>query len=76
MKKDGGSAYPAQKKTYASDRSYLCIDYIQGMTLKDYFAGQSITGTRPGSKLSDAEVQEYARWAYRMADAMIRARGE
>jgi hypothetical protein len=44
-----------------------------GMTLRDYFAAKAIEGTLPGAYL---DVDDYARLAYRMADAMLRARGE
>ena len=47
-----------------------------GMELRDYFAGQSISGCRPGSQVCDQSVQDYADWAYRMADAMLVARGK
>ncbi|HKR41007.1 MAG TPA: hypothetical protein VJU59_15240 [Paraburkholderia sp.] len=47
-----------------------------GMTLRDYFAAKAICGTLPGKGFSDAERDEYAKLAYQMADAMIRARGE
>lgn len=45
-----------------------------GMTLRDYFAGQSIANCHPGSRIPDSDVAEYARLAYRMADAMLKAR--
>jgi len=45
-----------------------------GMTLRDYFAAQSITGCCPGNGLTDEEVFHHAQWAYRMADAMLEAR--
>jgi hypothetical protein len=40
-------------------------------TLRDKFAMAAITGTLPGSEL---DVDQYAALAYRMADAMMRAR--
>ena len=45
----------------------------EGMSLRDYFAGKALEGTLPGAML---DVDEYARLAYRMADAMLKARGQ
>lgn len=44
-----------------------------GMTLRDWFAGQALAGTLPGAMLNP---DEYAVLAYRMADSMLRARGD
>ena len=48
--------------------------HISGMTLRDYFAGQAIAGKlpMPGGMYDAAD---YARFAYEMADAMLKARG-
>lgn len=46
---------------------------FNGMTLRDYFAAKAITGTLPGDKVDEKIL---ARWAYRMADAMLEARQE
>lgn len=41
------------------------------MSVRDQFAMASMTGCLPGSRV---DPDEHARWAYRMADAMVRAR--
>ena len=41
------------------------------MTLRDYFAGQSILGLALQTDTIDANV---AQWAYALADAMLAAR--
>lgn len=41
------------------------------MTARDQFAMAAMTGCLPGSQV---DPDERARWAYRMADAMMRAR--
>lgn len=46
-----------------------------GMTLRDYFAGQALAGVA-SDPTADMNNPERAKWAYRMADAMIKARGE
>jgi hypothetical protein len=64
-KETGGPAFPVPRISEVN---------INGMTLRDYFAGQAISGCLPGSAYSIAELQVKAQWAYRMADAMLEAR--
>lgn len=45
-----------------------------GMTLRDWFAGQALTGWLSDGVVS--EPQYCAEFAYRMADAMLEARGD
>jgi len=51
--------------------------YEPGMTLRDYFAGQALTGliarSGPGRLPFDEDI---AKQSYRIAQAMIEARGE
>ena len=58
--KDGGAAFP--------------VDYIEGMSLRDWFAGRAMTGCLPGIGLDAAFVEERAMLAYRIADAMLAER--
>ena len=69
-KNNGGPAFPVP---YHPEQQW---ENPQGMTLRDYFAAKAICGTLPGKAFNDAELDEYARLSYRMADAMLRARGE
>lgn len=63
----GGSAFPCEGGT----DSGLYPD--AGMSLRDWFAGHCMSSV--GSFWSDQEtIDEYARRAYMMADAMIAAR--
>ena len=51
-----------------------CDGYEDGMTLRDYFAGQVLAG-----RLSDSSTPFdifVARYAYSIADIMLEARGE
>lgn len=64
--------------------------FSEGMTLRDYFAGQAIIGIRAnpaeywmklGAKeaetFDETDTEEtFARWAYNQADAMIAARNK
>ena len=78
--KDGGPAFP-QSETLIEDGVALVRTSFGGMTLRDWFAGQALTGimgpnydwftsgTETGSR-----VHEAAGFAYSLADAMIAAR--
>ena len=59
--KTGGPAFPV-KQGY----------YEHGMTLRDYFAAQALTGLITGAVFDE----RIARLAYQMADAMLAARGQ
>ena len=64
--KTGGSAFPMADAPFA---------YQDGMTLRDYFAGQWICGNFDCSGFRDSSAYNLAaRMAYRFADAMIAER--
>ena len=46
-------------------------EYIHGMTLRDYFAGQTVIGLAVSDENSDDTI---AKWAYSLADAMLKER--
>ena len=49
------------------------ISYLEfGMTLRDYFAAQALQGLVTTE--SNSSVEKHAEIAYRLADAMLRAR--
>jgi hypothetical protein len=60
----GGPAFPDPQENWRGEK---------GMTLRDYFAGQAIAGKLPMSG-GMYEAADYARFAYEMADAMLKAR--
>ena len=45
-----------------------------GLTLRDWFAGQALAGIASDPTI-DLSLVERAEWSYRMADAMLKARG-
>lgn len=77
---DGGPAFPVDDRYHADGRVYGS----NGMTLRDYFAGQAMNGMISGDaqpyisikESADGIVQEdkTASRAYRYADAMLAAR--
>lgn len=71
---NGGPAYPQNE--YSAYEPYR-----EGMSLRDYFAGQvliAIGNWTPGTDVPSYEFSEMrkrrAEWAYRQADAMLAAR--
>jgi hypothetical protein len=77
--KDGGSAFPVIGKH--SPQGIMEIDSA-GMTLRDWFAGQSLHAIVPRpADIEDFEsvceyAKAFAKTAYEIADAMVEAREE
>jgi hypothetical protein len=67
IKIDGGPAFPNLYK----DGTGLTVMPIQGMSLRDYFAGQAL-----GSCIERAHSDFAARLAYEVADAMLKERSK
>lgn len=68
---DGGAAFPVASHGGT---------FNQGMTLRDYFAGQALAGISAHfagakEKMGETAAQAHARWSYNVADAMLAARG-
>lgn len=68
----GGQAFP----TPATDWNM----YHEGMTLRDHFAGLAMQGDMAHGAIeifiSSGKLNDHAEHYYRIADAMLRARGE
>lgn len=79
---DGGQAFPGPFTGHCGSKDHAdpCGCYVdQGMTLRDYFAGQALPAIMRGmlelAKLGEKhDHREQAIAAYRVADAMILAR--
>jgi len=70
MKDAGGPAFP----TLADNGHETNQD---GMTLRDYFAAKALQGLiTTGNQDEEWNEPVMAKWSYRMADAMLKARGE
>ena len=54
--------------------TYFTNNHAIGMTLRDYFAAKAMQGM-VGREVSDpSRIEKYAENAYKMADAMLKAR--
>lgn len=80
---DGGPAFPPHLPRMwqvGADGKVERIDEVdQGMTLRDYFAGQALVGmlafgVSSGSDPSRTTNEELGRAAYRKSDAMLKER--
>ena len=47
-----------------------------GMTLRDWFAGQALSGMTANSAVAPASSEDWAHGAYELADAMIAERAK
>ncbi len=77
-KPDGGPAFPCQWTDYDSDKHAIDEGEATGLTVRDYFAGQSVIAIASCEERSDGE-RDYSIWAesaYKLADAMLKAREE
>ena len=67
----GGPAFPCAHL----DTATLTYKYVEGMTLRDYFAASFITSGVVFKNLSSGSTtDEVAAQAYALADAMLKAR--
>ena len=75
---DGGSAFPTKYDAYNNSPAHC----IEGMTLRDYFAGQVLVGLLASEAEGFTIITEedktneetIASIAYKFADAMLKAR--
>lgn len=67
-KETGGQAFPCP----ATETN--C--FYEGMELRDYFAAKVMAGVQSNPELTSWSAGKYADYAYEVADAMLKARGE
>jgi hypothetical protein len=68
---DGGAAFPVPEENRLSNGTYC----NEGMSLRDWFAGQALSGQLANRYQDQYGEGQQARRAYEYADAMIAARG-
>lgn len=69
---DGGPAYPRIQQFVDSFGHMKQVH--DGMSLRDWFAGQALSGFMANTKRPTTFARDDADWAYTIADAMIQAR--
>jgi hypothetical protein len=69
--KNGGPAFPLHLPAIMGEPD----TYWNGMTLRDWFAGQALVGLLSLDR-PDASIVNVAYTSYRFADAMLEARNE
>lgn len=80
--KDGGPAFPRiagvelSSSKYSGNPPDVYVETDDGMSLRDWFAGQALAGYRSHKFQYDVgdEENRVAQWAYKDADAMLKAR--
>ena len=76
-RKDGGSVFPKMGSLYNADENLKNVFSDGGMSLRDWFAGQTLPGlVAYDPRMSDEgyEPNNVAELAYKYADALIEAR--
>ena len=68
MKDTGGPAFPVKTAMFDCTQS--------GMTLRDYFAAKAMQAHLTHDGSDDVNEIGVAKWAYEMADAMLKARNQ
>jgi hypothetical protein len=70
---DGGPAFPSTIQYFPDDKN---ANEEQGMTLRDWFAGQALMGMMASGnpKTSLYLTKQDATYLYEIADAMLKAR--
>ena len=76
--KDGGPAFPRSATKGTSGT--IVREAQDGMTLRDWFAGQTLTGLLLGpgqlGEAAQGDPAKAAEWAYQQADAMLARRNK
>lgn len=70
---DGGPAFPCSISKHDPITHAPYEDAHAGMSLRDYFAGQALAGSAAHLQTS-GDPDYVAVWAYKYADAILRAR--
>ena len=69
---NGGPAFPSKKRVYRAGYETNEFEPVGGMTLRDYFAAKAMQGMMAGNW--NTNYDDWAKHAYILADAMIKAR--
>jgi hypothetical protein len=70
---DGGPAFPSTIQYFPDDKN---ANEEQGMTLRQYYAGQVLIGIMANPNSTAVTSNAIATWCFNMADAMLKAEQE
>jgi hypothetical protein len=70
---DGGPAFPSTIQYFPDDKN---ANEEQGMTLRQYYAGQVLIGIMANTNSTAVTSDTIAAWCFQMADAMLKAEQE
>jgi len=79
---NGGPAFPYGTRRYDGGNHYVGTEYAQGMSLRDWFAGQALAGLMAHPKCGmvgpgfEDRNNCAAREAYALADALLAERSK
>jgi hypothetical protein len=68
----GGPAFPSKKRVYRAGYATAEFEPVDGMTLRDFFAAEAMQGMMVD--VEQPRCDYIAEVAYKMADAMLKAR--
>ncbi len=71
---NGGPAFPGEQLVYRAGYQNSERAPVPGMSLRDYFAAKAIGGALSGGTFDYSCIEDEARMAYEIADAMLAAR--
>lgn len=74
--KDTNTGEPAFPTGIITDDKGVIVGGSYGMTLRDYFAAKALLVGCSSNKSPAYDDETRARYAYELADAMLKARGE
>ena len=70
---DDGAAFPSTRRR--ERQMFECINPINGISLRDWFAGQALSGMLAGLPDDfDTTPNQFAKAAYLLADTMLKER--
>ena len=65
-------AFPTENEHQSGNQLW----HYEGMSLRDYFAAKAMHASMTSDPANEVDAESHARWAYEVADAMLKARSK